>query len=183
MKTLLLFLVLLVYPFSLQADSLIQNGDFSSGDADWQGDGKTSAATKGLSVTLSANSWTRIYQTFPSDKGTRFSIVVTYRLSPKIALSKDPADYTEISKRLQIPDFDQYGSIAVQPGEFYGTVGDPTSTSIAMEVFSPNLGTTDVQTYQHSYPPIPPGGNKTFALAFPPGSGTVVILSVAVTSN
>lgn len=197
MKNLLCALLILASSCSLLADSLIQNGDFSDDDAHWQGDGKTprayveenpAAATepltsKGLIVSLKPTSWTRIFQSFPADKGTRYSIVVSYRLSPNITLSKDPADYTEISKRIQIPGFENFGSMFIPPGQFYGTVGDPSSTSIAMEVFSPKHGSGDVQTYQHTYPPIPAFGNKTVALAFPPGTGTVVILSVVVTSS
>jgi hypothetical protein len=134
-------------------------------------------------VTLNPASWTRIYQTFPSDKGTGYSIEVTYRVSPNLTLSKDPADYTEISKRIDIPGFERFGSIGIQPGEFYGTIGDPSSTTMAMEVFSPQLGSSDVQDYQHTYPSVPAFGSKTFALAFPPGSGTVAILTVYVKSN
>ena len=197
MKNLLLALIILACPCSLRADSLIQNGDFSDGNTHWQGDGKTPRAYaggnpaalpdpltgKGLIVTLNPASWTRIFQSFPSDKGTRYSIVVTYKLSANLTLSKDPAAYAEISKRIQIPGFEDFGSMTIQPGQFYGTLGDPSSTTIAMEVFSPKLGSTEVQTYQHTYPPIPALGNKTVALAFPPGTGTVVILSVIVTSN
>jgi hypothetical protein len=197
MKNLLLALLILACPGTLHADSLIQNGDFSHGDSAWQGDGKTPSAyaagnpatltdpltSKGLIVTLNPTAWTRIFQPFPSDKGTRFSVVVTYKVSPNLTMSKDAADYAEISKKIQIPGFENFGSIVIQPGEFYGTVGDPNSTSMAMEVFAPQLGTSDVQTYQHTYPPIPALGNKTVALAFPPGTGTIVILSVAVTSN
>jgi hypothetical protein len=197
MKNLLFALIILACPCSLWADSLMQNGDFSDGDTHWQGDGKTPRAyaegnpaaltdpltSKGLIVTLQSTSWTRIFQSFPSDKGTRYSIVVTYKLSPNLALSKNAADYAEISKRIQIPGFEDFGSMAIQPGQFYGTVGDPSSTTLAMEVFQPQLGSSEVQTYQHTYPPIPPLGNKTVALAFPPGTGMVVILSVAVTSN
>jgi hypothetical protein len=197
MKNLLFALVILTCPSALQADNVIQNGDFSKSDAYWMGDGKTpqayaqenpAAATdpltsRGLIVPLNPASWTRIFQSFTADKSTQSSIVVTYKLSPDIALSKDPLDYAKISSRLQIPGFENFGSIDVHPGQFYGTIGDPSSTTIAMEVFTPKLGSSDVQIYQHAYPPIPPFGDKTFALAFPPGTGTVVILSVTVTGR
>lgn len=52
-----------------------------------------------------------------------------------------------------------------------------------MEFFNPKLGTGEVQTYGHTYPAIPPDGNPVFALAFPPGSGTVTILSAEVTNR
>jgi hypothetical protein len=184
-------------PPPLPANTLIQNGDFSQGAADWEGDGKTpgqyaaenssvlgnALTTKGFIVTLNPTSWTRIYQTFPAGPGTHYSIVVNYRLSPDISLSKNPADYTGINKLIQISGFENFGSFNSSPGVFYGTVGDPTSTSVALEVYAPSLGSSDVQTYQHTYPPIPVSETKTFGLAFPPGSGTVVILGAAVTGN
>lgn len=176
---------------------VIQNGDFSRGDSGWQGDGMTPRAyaqahatsaadplpNQGLIVALDPNSWTRVYQSFSADQGTAYSINVTYRIAPGTTLSATPADYADISKRIDISGFDTYGSISVPTGDFYGTVGDPSSNMIAMEVFTPNLASNAVQTYQHSYPPIPAGGTKTFALAFPPGSGRVDILTVNVTDK
>lgn len=197
MRNLLFALIILACTPFLRADNLLQNGDFSDGDTHWQGDGKTprayaegnpaaltdSLTSKGLIVTLNSTAWTRVFQSFPSDKGTQYSIVVTYKLSPNLTLSKDVADYAEISKRIQIPGFEDFGSIGVQPGQFYGTIGDPSSTTIAMEVFSPKLGSSEVQTYQHTYPPIPASEKKTVALAFPPGTGFIVLLNISVTSN
>jgi hypothetical protein len=176
---------------------VIQNGDFSSGDTGWQGDGVTPRAyaqthavntadplpKRGLIVALDPNSWTRIFQSFSADQGTSYSINVTYRIASGTTLSTTPADYADISKRIDISGFDNFGSMAVPTGDFYGTVGDPNSNSIAMEVFTPQMGSNAIQTYQHSYPPIPAGGTKTFALAFPPGSGRVEILTVNVTDK
>jgi hypothetical protein len=176
---------------------LIENGDFSEGAAHWEGNGKTPQAyaagnpsaltdpltSKGLIVTLNPASWTRIYQTFPTHNGTLYSIFVTYKLSPDVTLSKNAADYVVIGHQIQVPGFERFGSITSPPCVFYGTIGDTNSTSVDMEVYSPKLGSSEVQTYQHTYPPIPVSGIKTFALAYPPGTGTVVILGVAVTSN
>jgi hypothetical protein len=167
----------------LPANSLIQNGDFSQGTAHWDGDGRNPLAGRGLVVTLNPSAWTRIYQTFTAGPGTRYSIVVNYRLSSYIFLSKNPADYTGINKQIQISGFENFGSFNSAPGQFYGTVGDPASAGVALEVYSPRLGSSDVQTYQHSYPPVPVSETKIFGLAFPPGSGSVVILGAAVTGE
>ncbi len=176
---------------------VIQNGDFSRGNAGWQGDGVTPRAyaqshpasatdplpNQGLIVALDPSSWTRIFQSFSADAGTVFSIKVTYRIAPGTTLSTAPADYASISQRIGISGFDAFGSMPVPTGDFYGTVGDPSSNLIAMEVFTPQMGSNAIQTYQHTYPPIPAGGTKTFALAFPPGSGRVEILTVNVTDQ
>jgi len=162
---------------------LLQDGSFASPAGIWLGDGKPDASGKGLVVTLNPTAWTRVYQTFASDAGTLYSIEVTYKLSPDLSLSKDPADYTDISKRLQIDGFENYRSLAIPPGYCYGTLGDPNSNRIAMEIFGPLPRSTDVQDYQHSYPSIPPGGSKTFALAFPPGTGTITLLTAYAASH
>jgi hypothetical protein len=161
---------------------LIKNGNFVSGEGHWEGDGTPDQSGKGLVVTLNPSSWTRAYQTF-ADQGTQNSIEVTYQLSPGLTVSRDTADYTEISKRLQIPGFERFGSLGISPGQFYGTIGDPTSDGIACEVFSPRLGWTGVQDYRHDYPATTISAATTFVLAFPPGSGTVTLLSAYVTNR
>ena len=167
----------------LPANTLLNNGDFSHGDAQWLGDGVFSPADRGLRVRLNSSAWTAIYQEFSGDKGTRYSLDLTYRLSTDFAPSKDPADYTEIGRHIGVPGFEHFGSITGRSGNFYGTIGDTSAPTIACEIFDPKLGTNEVQTYHHDYPAIPAAGNDKVAVAFPPGSGTVVVLSVAVTSK
>jgi len=165
-----------------QVGGLIKNGNFAGGDS-WQGDGTPDPSGKGLVIKLNPSSWTRVYQTFP-DQGTLNSIEVSYKLSPGLTVSQNPADYENIRDHLQITGFENYRSLRMSPGQFYGTLGDPSGNNIiAMEVFSPQLGSTDVQDYQHSYPTVTPSANTTFALAFPPGTGTVTLLTAFVTSH
>ena len=159
---------------------LVKEGDFASGGLNWEGDGKADPSGKGLAVTLNSSSWTRVYQSFTGDQRALYSIEVTYRFSPGLTVSQNPSDYTDISHRLQISGFERYGSIGISPGEFYGTIGDTNSKSITCEVYSPRYGTTAVQDYQHTYAAVPPNGNNVFALAFPPGTGTVTLLTVYV---
>jgi hypothetical protein len=168
---------------SIPVGGLVKEGDFASGGLNWEGDGGSGPGGKGVEVKLNPSAWTRVYQTFAGDQRTLYSIEVTYRFSPGLAVSQNPSDYAEISKRLQIPGFERYGSIGISPGEFYGTIGDPTSKSITCEVYSPQYGSTAVQDYQHTYAAIPPNGNNTFALAFPPGTGTVTLQTVYVMSR
>jgi len=168
---------------TIPVGGLIQDGSFASPAGLWQGDGRPNPSGKGLVVTLSPTAWTRVFQTFASDAGTLYSIEVTYQLSPGLTFSQDPADYTDISKRLQIDGFENFHSMPIAPGNCYGTIGDPTSGRIACEVFAPQLRSTQVEDYQHSYPSIPPNGSKTFALAFPPGTGTITLLTAYVTSH
>jgi hypothetical protein len=162
---------------------MIQNGYFVAGGGYWQGDGIPDPSGKGLVVRLSPASWTRVYQTFPGNRGTLYSIEVTYRLSPGLTFSQNPADYTDVSQRLQISGFANFKSMGISPGNCYGTLGDPSSGRLACEVFAPQPGSTAVQDYPHDYPSIPAFGNNTFALAFPPGAGSVTLLTAYVTSH
>ena len=161
----------------------IRDGNFVYGNNYWQGDGQTDPSGKGLVVTLNPSAWTRVYQTFPSDQGVLYSIEVTYRFSPGLTVSQNPADYADISHRLQLPGFENYESMTIPPNNFYGTIGDPASNRITSEIYAPEFNTTKVQDYQHTYATIPPNGNKTFALAFPPGTGTVTLLTAYVKSQ
>jgi hypothetical protein len=165
------------------AGGLIRNGNFADDGMDWEGDGRPDPSGKGLDVTLSPSAWTRVYQTFPGNSGTRHSIEVTYRLSPGLTVSRNAADYANMGKSIRVSGFENYGAIAFPPGNFYGTIGDPNAATICCEVYAPQFGSTDVQDYQHTYPAIPPNGNNTFALAFPPGTGTVTLLTAYVTSQ
>ncbi len=170
-------------PRQVPVNGLIQDGTFVYGNRFWQGDGQPDISGRGLVVTLNPSSWTRVYQTLMSDPGTLHSIEVTYRLSPGLALSPNPADYTGISKRLGISGFDRFESMAIPPGNFYGMIGDPDGHQICCEIYAPKLGSTDVQDYQHDYPSIPPNGANIFILAFPPGNGTVTLQTAYVTSH
>jgi hypothetical protein len=160
---------------------LIKNGNFVAGEGPWQGDGTADPSGKGIVVTLNPSSWTRVYQTF-ADQGNQHSIEITYKLSTGLTVSRNPADYSNISKSLQISGYENFHAMVGSPGQFYGTVGDPTQ-SISEEVYNPQLGSTDIQDYQHDYPSIPASGTKIFALAFPPGTGTVTLLTAYVTSR
>jgi hypothetical protein len=171
-------------PPSIPATSLVQNGDFSQGIANWEGDAKPAVAPdKGITIRLDPVAWTRVYQTFPSGSGTQFSIQVNYKLSPGMYTSDDPANCADITQKINLVGFEHYHSQTVKPHQFYGTLGNPSDTFISSEVYDPDFSTADVQNYQHTYPPIPASPQKIFCLAFPPGNGTVTLLGIAVTSN
>jgi hypothetical protein len=171
-------------PPTIPANSLVQNGDFSQGTANWTGDAKPAQApAKGITIKLDPAAWTRVYQTFHSGNGTQFSINVNYQLSPGMHASDDPADYAQITQKINLVGFDNYHSQNVNPHQFYGTLGNPGDSVVSSEVYDPNYNTTDVQNYQHTYPAVPASEQKIFCLAFPPGNGTVTLLGIAVTSN
>ena len=166
-------------PRTYPVGGMVKNGTFTGGQ-NWQGDGQPSPSGKGLVVTLDPSAWTRVYQVFSGDQRVQYSIEITYKLSPGITLSNNPADYTAINKRFGLDGYENYGVMTCSPGNFFGTVGDPTSASVSFEYFQPRMGTTDVQDYQHTYPPVPPNGNMVFGLAFPPGTGSVTLLTAYV---
>ena len=188
----LLAITLLSVGPPLHADNLLQNSDFSSAGAHWQGDGSSFAANKlptgtfgatGLVVILNPQAWTKIYQAFTGDKGTLYSIDVTYRVSQDLTLSQRASDYAAVNKHIGLAGYENFGEFNLPVGQFLGTIGDSNSTKVAYEVYVPQFKSTDVQTYHHTYPAIAANGNNIAALGFPPGKGSVNILSVSVTSQ
>lgn len=191
MKSLLLAIIILASGPALRADNLLQNSDFAAGDSHWNGDGQIlgnnlpagAFGSKGLVVMLNPQSWTKIFQEFKGDKGTIYSINVTYRVSPDLALSQKAADYVDVNKHIGLTGYENFGHWNLPVGQFFGTIGDSSSPRVAYEVYAPKLGSSEIQTYQHTYPAVSADGNNVAALVFPPGTGSVNILSVSVTSQ
>ena len=129
---------------AVPADTLLQNGDFSQGGSGWEGDGTFAPGSRSLLVKLSTDSWTRIYRDYSGDKGTIPSLTFIYRLSPGLTPSKDATLYTDIDKKLGVEGFDTFSPTNVGVGEFYATLGDPTSHRVVYEVFNPDLTSTAV---------------------------------------
>jgi hypothetical protein len=197
MRILCFALMILGYAPLLQADNLLQNGDFTDGKNHWSGDGKTpdeyaqdnSSATsdpltsKGLIIQLKEHSWTKICQDFKGDKGTHYVFNVTYMLSPDFTLSDKADDYVDVGKHANIGDAKKWLPITIGVGQFFDTVEELDGTNSFYEKFTPKLGSSEIQTYQDVGPPLSSLGHKLVALAFPPGTGFIVLLNISVTSD
>jgi hypothetical protein len=200
MKALLFALIILACAFPLQADNLLQNGDFSDGKTHWHGDGKTPdeyaqdnqdnppatsdpLMSKGLIIQLKPDRWTKIAQDFKGDNSTHYVFTLTYKVSPDLTLSNKADDYANIADHIRFEGYESWPPVSIAIGQFFETVGDLDDYKGFYEKFPPKLGSSDTQTYVDPGPPISPLGNKMVTVAFPPGTGTVVILNVSVTTN
>jgi hypothetical protein len=193
MKTLLFGLLVLACTLPLQADNWLQNGDFIDGITHWYGDGRAPAdfandnplakpdpfTSKGLIIPLKHTSWTKIAQDFKG-KISSGILTVTYMVSPDLAFSDKADDY------LNMPDhigYDGWAAFNTKPGEWVFFISDFGSSRGIYNTVKPTLGSSTPQTYRNGIHGLTPLEDKTITLAFPPGTGTVVILSISLTDN
>ena len=192
MKALLFALLALACTLPLRADDCLQNGGFTDGITHWHGDGRAPAdfasdnpleqsnplTSKGLIIPLKHVAWTKVAQDF---KGKIASGVlsVTFKLSPDLALSTKPDDYVNIPAQLGWG----WKSFNTSHGEwliFISAFGDTKGTYFMVK---PKTGSSDTQTYRVRVGALTPLEEQTITLAFPPGAGNLVILSISLTDN
>jgi len=195
MKTLLLALLVLACTLPLQADNWIQNGDFVDGITHWHGDGRSPAdyagdnpmvkpdpfTSKGLIIPLRHFDWTKVAQDFKGKIASGI-LTITYMVSPDLAFSTKADDYVNMPEKIHYNGWKPFNT---SPGDWIIFVADfgsvPARGSYYM--LKPKLGSSDPQTYRAKISGLTPLEDKTFTLAFPPGTGTVVILNVSLTDN
>src|ERR1039458_5072926 len=193
MRILPLALIILACAFPLRADNLLQNGDFSDGSTHWHGDGQSPdeyaqdnlsatsnpLTSKGLIIQLKPDRWTKVAQDFRGDKGTNYTLAITYKVSPDLTWSTKADDYANMVDHLRFEGYEAYtnGRIAIQVGQFFVWLGDFNGTSSDRNEFKLKPDSGDTQTIQKMFEGrLTPQGDKMITLAFPPGTGTVVIL-------
>lgn len=193
MKKLGFALLVLVCAFPLRADNWIQNGDFVDGITHWHGDGRAPAdfaadnpmakpdpfTSKGLIIPLKHVRWTKVAQDF---KGKIASGVlsITYMVSSDLAFSDKPEDYVNMPDHI---NYDGWSAFNTPPGQWVIFISDFGSARGTYCEIKPKLGSSDSQTYQTRINGLTPLENKTITLAFPPGTGTIVILDVSLTDK
>jgi hypothetical protein len=181
----------------LRADEVLQNGDFTDGSNHWRGDGRTpadyaqdnpSAATnpltsKGLIVQLKPDRWTKVAQDFKGNNDTHYCLTVTYKYAPDLAFSTKAEDYTNIPAKVGFEGSESWTPFNIPVGQFFVTVDDIDDTKGYYEKVASKAGTSETQTYQDPGLPMTPLSDKMVTVSFPPGTGTVVILKISVTSS
>jgi len=181
----------------LRADEMVQNADFSDGSNNWRGDGKTAAeyaqdnptaatdtfTSKGLIVQLNPDHWTKVFQDFNGSKDTHYQLVVTYKFSPGLAFSSKAEDYVNIPDKIRFQHSENWTPFNIPAGQFFVTVDDADNTKGYWEKVTSKFNTTDTQKYVDPGLPLTPDAGKMVTVAFPPGTGTVVLLSISVTSS
>jgi hypothetical protein len=186
---------LLVFP--LRADNALQNGDFSDGISHWHGDARSPAdfasdnpmaasdpfTSKGMIIPLKHSMWTTVSQDFKVTNPSS-SLAITYMTSTDAAFSTKEEDYAEVPHSFGI-DFFQVAKKTVTNvwyAVIYPTEGDAPKESIGgMMAFTPPTSHGQPSTVTvKDVKRVTPGLGYTLTLAFPPGTGTVVILNASI---
>jgi hypothetical protein len=192
MKTLAFALLALTCALPLRADECLQNGDFTNGITHWRGDGRSPAdyasdnplqqsdplTSKGLIIPLKHSSWAKVQQDFKT-RASSLILSVIYKLSSDLAFSEKPEDYTNVPEHLGWG----WVSFNAPPKQFYVDITEVNSVHGMHGFIKLTMGSNDAQTYKTQLSGITPQAENTLTLAFPPGTGTVVILSASLTEK
>jgi hypothetical protein len=192
MKNLAFALLVLTCALPLRAEDWLQNGDFSDGINHWHGDARSPAdfaadnpfakpdplTRKGLIVPLKHVAWSKVAQDFKG-KISSGILTITYMVAPDLVFSDKSDDYTNIPDKLGWG----WQSFDTPPGEWIVFIDDFNTTRGTYYTIKPKLGSSDPQKYQARVTGLTPLEDKTITLAFPPGSGNFIVLSVSITDN
>ncbi len=196
MKALAFSLLVLLLAIPLRADdgdNWIQNGDFSSGIDHWYGGGRSPAdfasdnplagndplTSKGLIIPLHDQTWVKVAQDFKG-KVSSGILTITYKVSKDFAFSTKSEDYVNMPDKI---GYDGWKAFDTPPGTWVVFLSDFGSNHGEYYELAPKGAPGEVQTYRAKIKGMTPFEDKTITLAFPPGTGMLVVLSVSMTST
>jgi hypothetical protein len=182
-------MLLLALLLPLRADECLQNGDFADGITHWHGDGRSPAAfasdnplqasdpftATGIIIPLKHVSWSKIAQDFKGNIASGV-MTVTFKVSPDLAFSDKPEDYTNVPAQLGWG----WQAFSTPPGAWLVFTSSHGDTKGERYVVKPKTGTSDPQTVRFKVNDLTPLEDQTITLAFPPGTGTIVVLGVSI---
>ena len=122
--------------------------------------------------------WTKIAQDFKVSSAGAV-LTITYQLSPGLTFSTKPEDYVGVPAQLGWGWKPFNGSAGSWMADVTAEDGIHGTHSFIKAV----VGTSSPQTFRAQFKGLAPGGGQTLTLAFPPGDGTVVVLSASVTGQ
>jgi hypothetical protein len=189
----LLPLALLLLPVRADDSNLIQNGDFSDGINHWYGGGRSPAdyssdnpmaasdplTSKGLIIPLHAETWTKVAQDFKGKSDTG-ELTITFQVSPDFAFSAKDEDYKNMPDKI---GYDGWRAFDTKVGTWVVFVSDFGSSKGTYCMIKAEPGQTGVKTFHTTIKNLTPFEDKTMTLAFPPGTGMIVITSVSFTGQ
>jgi len=190
MKKLTLAFLLAISTQALWADNWLKNGDFSEGESYWHGDGKSLSdyasdnpgsqaltdAANGLVIPLKPDKWTKVVQDFHGQGGSAV-MTITYTVSSDFSFSDDEKEYRNVPNKI---DFNAWKAFKIAKGKwlvFISDFGKFRGTYYPMP--GPKAG-DGAETLTAKIEGLTPHSDKTIALAFPPGTGEIVLLSVSI---
>lgn len=200
-KLLLLVGFLFLATSSLRA-GILANGDFSDGIAHWKGDCRVgdsggslpAYSDRGGIIFPLANKWTKIYQTFDT-RETGLKVTIHYSTTPDYKTGQASTGtpgaisfpinmgitsiLSDITK-LRFQDGPGGGAAShLTPDDWLVVLVDSASNIVKYVIIKPTPG-KDEQTIVATLPDIVAHEDKTFYLAFPPGAGSVNIISISL---
>jgi len=177
----------------MNADEVLKNSDFSDGITDWHGNGQAPSdfapaspldppspyGTTGLIVVLKPHEWTKIVQEFRTQYSTLI-MDVAYKLSSDYAPSSTDADYQNVPHQV---GFDHWRPFNANPGGWVAMVSDFDKERLTFFKIKPNAGGADQQEFKGKIQALVPENEKTICLAFPPGTGAIILLKVSLSNE
>jgi hypothetical protein len=181
MKKLLLAVLLLSSIGLLRADPILKNTDFTDGASNWNGDGKSPTdlpgfTDKGLIIALKPHDWSMITQDFTTTSAA-VNLTVSYKLAPSTMFSTSPDDYANVPQSISYTSWKPFKG---KVGGWMIILSDLAKQQIFFGSIIPPANATELQTFSGAYNRMIPGDNNTLCLAFPPGTGAVILQHVSL---
>jgi hypothetical protein len=194
MKKFVIALFLIGSVQMISADNVLKNSDFTEGAVDWHGDGRTPTdlkptdaldtsavdyGDKGLVIPLKAHEWTKVVQEFRTENSS-LTLHCTYKLVPNTTFSQNDDDYKNVPHQI---GFDAWAPFNGKKGGWMMLVSDFTKARIFYHTVLPQMDSANEQSFTDTVNSLVPEDEKTVCLAFPPGTGAVILLHVSLDSN
>jgi hypothetical protein len=164
-------------------DNFLQNGDFSDGLAHWYGnlqavadvpEAGSTAENAGV-IKLHRSDWARVTQDFEVKGGT-YKLHLTFAPSADTHFSMQLTDYIGIAGKVGFSDEHPADG---NPGQWIVAVSD--STTAPARWWSVDVTKSPgAQSYTFTVKDINFDHRQTLILAFPPGSGYIVLTNVSL---
>jgi len=162
---------------------ILANGNFADGTTHWRGDahGPSDAFTQGILIQLDQEKWTKISQVF-NTRENALDFSITYKTSSDCSLATGPS--VGSVRKLSVPELARMvdmrfkNGIRLKPSSWLLMIVDPAENLMNYYEIQPILGSPDPQTVTGTIPKLAAHEEKTIYLAFPPGQGTITLLTV-----
>jgi len=192
MKQLACLLILVFGVLEARADDWLDNADFSNGNDHWYGEAKwptdfappdpfTKAdpfTSAGMIIPLRSADWVKEFQDFKG-KTSDAVLTIVYTLSPDFAFSQKAEDYQNMPDKI---GWDAWKPFDSPVGAWIVFVSELEKGHGTYYIIQPKGGGED-QTFKARVTDMTPWSQKTIALAFPPGTGMIVIKKVSITDS
>jgi hypothetical protein len=185
MKRLVVPILLAFCILAARAEDWLQNGDFSSNADHWYGEARWPAdfappdpftkadpfTSQGMIIQLKDQAWVKEFQDFKG-KGTNATLRITFTLAPGTKFGNKPEDMQNVPNKI---GWNAWKPFDTAPDSWVIIITEVHQEHGEYQIVSPDMNSTQDQTMSMVINGMTPWSQKTIALAFPPGTGTIVI--------